>query len=274
MIGTLGNLISAMATFVIGHFVLASLPFRQALIERLGENRFRGLFSVFALVTLTWVIVAYNTAPFVELWAASAAFNIIPLAIMPVACVFAVSGLTTRNVTMVGGENTLSEPDPTPGIMTITRHPFLWALTLWSLSHLAVRNVTMVGGENTLSEPDPTPGIMTITRHPFLWALTLWSLSHLAVTGDTASIVLFGGISILTIGGMAHIDHRRTQAAGAAWGPIALRTSLIPFAAAITGRTKIDWTGIGIARLAGGGVLYGIFIGLHEFAFGVTPLPG
>ena len=231
MIGTLGNLMSAMATFVIGHFVLASLPIRQTLIERLGENGFRGLFSVFALVTLTWVIVAYNAAPFVELWAANAAFNIIPLVIMPVACVFAVAGLTTRNA-------------------------------------------TMVGGENTLSEPDPTPGIMTITRHPFLWALTLWSLSHLAVTGDTASIVLFGGISSLTIGGMAHIDHRREQAAGAAWGPIALRTSLIPFAAAITGRTKIDWTGIGVIRIAGGVTLYGILFGLHEFAIGVTPLPG
>lgn len=231
MIGTLGNLMSAMATFVIGHFVLASLPVRQTLIERLGENGFRGLFSVFALVTLAWVIVAYNAAPFVELWAASAAFNIIPLVIMPIACVFAVAGLTTRNV-------------------------------------------TMVGGENTLGEPDPTPGIMTITRHPFLWALTLWSLSHLSVTGDTASVVLFGGISSLTIGGMAHIDYRRAHVVGAAWGPVALRTSLIPFAAALTGRTKIDWAGIGVTRLAGGMVLYGILFGLHEFAIGVTPLPG
>jgi uncharacterized membrane protein len=231
LIGTFGNLMSAMATFVIGHFVLASLPVRQSLIERLGENGFRGLFSVFALVTLAWVIAAYNAAPFVELWAASAAFNIIPLVIMPISCVFAVAGLTTRNV-------------------------------------------TMVGGENALNEPDSTPGIMTITRHPFLWGLALWSLGHLAVTGDAASIVLFGGISILTIGGMAHIDHRRAQVAGAGWGPVALRTSLFPFAAALTGRTKIDWAGIGVGRVAGGIALYGVLIGLHEFAIGVTPLPG
>ena len=92
-----------MATFVIGHFVLASLRVRHALIERLGENGFRGLFSVFALGTLTWIIIAYNAAPFVELWAANAAFNIIPLVIMPISSVFAVAGLTTKNVTMVGG---------------------------------------------------------------------------------------------------------------------------------------------------------------------------
>ena len=215
MTGTLGNLLSAMATFVIGHFVLASLPVRQALIARLGENGFRGLFSVFALATLTWVILAYNSAPFVELWAATAAFNVIPLAIMPFSCIFAVAGVSTRSV-------------------------------------------TMVGGEHAMNEPDPTPGIMTVTRHPFLWALALWSLSHLVTTGDASSVILFGGIAILTIGGMVHIYHRRAQLAHAAWGPIAMRTSLIPFAAAAAGRTKIDWPGIGVARIAGGIALYAV----------------
>ena len=220
-----------MATFVVGHFVLASLPVRQALIARLGEIGFRGLFSVFALAALTWVIVAYNAAPFIELWAMSAAFNIIPLVLMPFSCVFAIAGVTTRSV-------------------------------------------TMVGGERAMNEPNPMPGIMTVTRHPFLWAIALWSLVHLVVTGDTASVVLFGGIVILAVGGMVHIDHRRAQLADAAWGPIAMRTSLIPFAAVISGRTKIDWAGIGVTRLAGAVVLYGVLVGLHEFAFSVTPLPG
>ena len=220
-----------MATFVVGHFVLASLPVRQALIARLGEIGFRGLFSVFALAALTWVIVAYNAAPFIELWAMSAAFNIIPLVLMPFSCVFAIAGVTTRSV-------------------------------------------TMVGGERAMNEPNPMPGIMTVTRHPFLWAIALWSLVHLVVTGDTASVVLFGGIVILAVGGMVHIDHRRAQLADAAWGPIAMRTSLIPFAAVISGRTKIDWAGIGVTRLAGAVMLYGVLVGLHEFAFGVAPLPG
>ena len=231
MTGTLGILLAAMATFVVGHFVLASLPVRQALIARLGENGFRGLFSVFALVVLTWVILAYNGSPFVELWAATPAFNAIPLVVMPFSCVFAVAGLTTRSV-------------------------------------------TMVGGERSMDEPDPTPGIMTVTRHPVLWALALWSLAHLAVTGDTASVVLFSGITVLTIGGMLHIDYRRAQLTDGAWGPIAMRTSLIPFAAAVTGRSKIDWRGIGAARLAGGIALYAALTGLHEFVVGVTPFLG
>jgi uncharacterized membrane protein len=231
MTGSFSNLLSAMATFVIGHFVLASLPIRQLLIARLGENGFRGLFSVFALVTLTWVIAAYNSTPFIELWAATPAFNVIPLVLMSVSCIFAVAGLTTRSV-------------------------------------------TMVGGERAMDEPNPTPGIMTVTRHPLLWAIALWSLTHLAVTGDIASVVLFVGISVLTIGGMVHIDHRRAQIADSAWGPIAMRTSLIPFAAAITKRTRIDWSGIGVARFTGGIVLYVVLTGLHEYVFGVTPLPG
>jgi uncharacterized membrane protein len=132
----------------------------------------------------------------------------------------------------------------------------------------------MVGGERALSEPKPTPGIIAITRHPFLWAIAVLALSRLIVTGDTASVVLFGGIAILAIGGMAHIDYRRAQSADATWRPISLLTSLIPFTAAFSGRTKIAWAGIGVTRLTGAAVLYGILIGLHETVFGVTPLPG
>ena len=52
MIDSFQPLFLAMATFVIGHFVLASLPVRQVLIDKIGNNGFRVLFSVFALVTL------------------------------------------------------------------------------------------------------------------------------------------------------------------------------------------------------------------------------
>lgn len=231
MTGTLGALLSATVTFVIGHFVLASMPVREVLIERIGLSGFRFLFSIIAVVTLTWIILAYKTAPYVEWWTTSSALNIVPLIVMPFACVFIVSGLTTHSVTMVGGEHFIDEPN-------------------------AVR------------------GIMTVTRHPVLWAVALLSISHLAVTGDSASLVLFGGITVLALGGMVHIDHRRGQLSNAAWGPIALRTSMVPFAAAATGRTRIDWAGIGIARIGGGLALYCLLIGIHGGVFGVTPFLG
>ena len=50
MIGTLGALLSATVTFVIGHFVLASMPVREVLIERIGLSGFRFLFSIIAVI--------------------------------------------------------------------------------------------------------------------------------------------------------------------------------------------------------------------------------
>lgn len=43
----------------------------------------------------------------------------------------------------------------------------------------------------------PAGGRMSaMFRHPMLWGLFLWSVSHLLVNGDSASVVLFGGLGL------------------------------------------------------------------------------
>src|SRR3546814_15873667 len=91
------------------------------------------------------------------------------------------------------------------------------------------------------SDLSPAVGILSITRHPFLWGTGLWALSHLLANGDLGSIVMMGGIDILSFGGMQHIDQRRESHLGASWGPMKLTTSVVPFAAALAGRTKVAW---------------------------------
>ena len=73
----------ALATFVGGHFILASLPVRQAVIGFIGENGFRLFFSVFALGTLAWTIYAYTQAPYREIWAMTPALRLVPIVLMP-----------------------------------------------------------------------------------------------------------------------------------------------------------------------------------------------
>lgn len=139
---------------------------------------------------------------------------------------------------------------------------------------LTTRSPTAVGGEKLGLEPaDPAPGILRITRHPFLWGAAIWAVAHLAVNGDMASVVLFGGILILSLGGMRHIDQKRARAMGSAWGPIQLTTSALPFHAIATGRTSFDWKGIGIWRPVAGIALYVALLLLHPWLFGVTALP-
>lgn len=134
---SLQPLLLATATFVIGHFVLASLPVRRAVFGAIGENGFRILFTVFALVTLIWAARAFDAAPHVAVWAQTELLRHIPAAIMPIACILAIAGVSTRSVTSVGGEELSTEEAKAQGIITVTRHPLMWAFVLWALAHIA-----------------------------------------------------------------------------------------------------------------------------------------
>jgi uncharacterized membrane protein len=116
-------------------------------------------------------------------------------------------------------------------------------------------------------------GILSITRHPFLWGTGLWALSHLLANGDLTSMVMMGGIAVLSFGGMHHIDLRRESNLGSTWGPMKLTTSVLPFAAVLSGRSKVDWRGIGWWRPALGLVVYAALLHLHRGLIGVSPLP-
>jgi uncharacterized membrane protein len=64
----------------------------------------------------------------------------VPILVMPVAIFLVLAGITTTNPTMVGGEQRIAGSGPArtaPGIISVTRHPFLWGTTLWAVSHLA-----------------------------------------------------------------------------------------------------------------------------------------
>ena len=136
-----------------------------------------------------------------------------------------------------------------------------------------MRSTTLAGGEASLRDAIPATGIITVTRHPFLWGVVLWAVSHLVVNGDAASIMMMGGLLVLAVGGMLHIDKKREARLGSDWGPIALTTSVVPFVAIATKRTLFDWAGIGWYRGGAALVLYVLMALGHEFVLGVRPFP-
>lgn len=226
----LNVLLAATLLFVGSHFLLAGPPLRGVMIERLGLRNFRLLYSLIAAVTLVWVIHAYVAAPTIALWPRFAILQWIPFLVMPFAFILLVAGVTTSSPTAVGAE----------------------AVALSS---------------------EPAPGILRITRHPFLWGAALWAISHLIALGDLASLVLTGGILLLSLLGMRQIDRKREAELGAGWGPIKLTTSVIPFQAILEGRTEMDWGGLGWWRPALGLAVYVIFLILHPHVIGVSALP-
>jgi len=156
---------------------------------------------------------------------------------------------------------------PRVNLIPLLAMPF--ALIL-ALSGLTSRSPTAVMGERLLERQVPVvAGALTITRHPFLCGVAIWALTHLIANGDAASIMLFGGMACLSIGGMVAIDRRRALELADAWTAFAARTSRLPFAAVLSGRSKPDWSGIGWVRPLVGLGLYVVLLFAHDWLFGV-----
>lgn len=131
---------------------------------------------------------------------------------------------------------------------------------------LATPSPTRVGMEGKLAQgPDIARGMVRITRHPFLWGVALWALVHLVVNGDLASLLLFGSLFVLALGGTASIDAKRRRNFGEHWMQFARVTSNIPFAAIAGGRNRL-WlalTEIGLWRPLAALVVYAVVFYLH-----------
>ena len=135
------------------------------------------------------------------------------------------------------------------------------------------RNPTAIGGGVEPDGAHPAPGILQLTRHPILWAIALWALAHMPPNGDAASLVLFSAFAVLALAGMPLLDRKRSEALGATWGPIALTTSVLPFAALFSGRAKLRFSEIGAWRILAGVALYLALLVAHGPVIGVSPLP-
>ncbi|MCA9537530.1 MAG: hypothetical protein KC620_01505 [Myxococcales bacterium] len=138
---------------------------------------------------------------------------------------------------------------------------------------LTTPSPTQAMQEKTLGAANPAPGILAITRHPQLWAYALWAASHLPPNGDVATVLFIGAFFVLAVGGMLHIDRRRARTEGEAWRRFADRTSLVPFAALLSGRAKLAFGWGDLLRLVGAVALYFGFIAVHARLIGAWPLP-
>ena len=106
---------------------------------------------------------------------------------------------------------------------------------------------TRVGMESKVEQgTEAARGMVRITRHPFLWGVALWALVHLVVNGDLASLILFGSLLVLAVGGTLSIDAKRRRNFGEQWIKFANATSDIPFAAIAAGRNRL---GLALAEI-------------------------
>ena len=93
---------------------------------------------------------------------------------------------------------------------------------------------------------------------------------HLIANGDLSSVLFFGSLGALALGGTVLIDRKKQLALGSNWPRLTQVTSNLPFAALLTGRTKLRWSDIGLLRIAAGLLLYAVLYLAHPI---ITGLP-
>lgn len=138
---------------------------------------------------------------------------------------------------------------------------------------LSTANPAAIGTDRPEIAARPPAGILKVTRHPLMWGIALWGAAHLLANGDAASILLFGGMTVLALAGSRAQDAKKRLQLGADWEAFAARTSYLPFAAVAQGRARVTFRDIGWWRIALGLGLYALLLALHPWLFGVSPLP-
>ncbi|HXJ09515.1 MAG TPA: NnrU family protein [Burkholderiales bacterium] len=124
----------ASAAFLATHFV-SSTPLRAALVAKIGEWPYVGLYSAVAFLTLGWMAWAFAQAPREALFSG---FREISFVLMPIAFVLLACGFG-RNPTLVGADKLLKSEEPARGMIRVTRHPIMWGFMLWAAAHILAR---------------------------------------------------------------------------------------------------------------------------------------
>lgn len=125
----------------------------------------------------------------------------------------------------------------------------------------------------TLRQGTRPGAIVAITRHPVLWGFLFWAGGHLIANGDLRSFILFGGLALFSATGFPMLDKRARRQLGSDWQTIENRTSLIPFLAIASGRSRLEIDApLAIALALTAAVTAWLLLGGHAVLFGADPL--
>jgi uncharacterized membrane protein len=122
------------------HGLVSATGLRAKIIGRIGENAYRGIFSLASALGLFWLISAYGHSDtgYVVIWPEPPGARWATIVLMLPILVLGFAGLTMKSPTAVGQEKALADAEPARGVLRITRHPFLSSVAAWAALHLVV----------------------------------------------------------------------------------------------------------------------------------------
>lgn len=131
------SLIAASIAFVGTHFAL-SHPLRAPLVGALGETGFRAVYSLAALATFVWAVVAFRAVGPAGpvLWYAMGDIGwAVATLVMLVASVLLAGSFVRNPALPAPGAARLATEGP-HGVFYVTRHPMMWSFALWAAMHV------------------------------------------------------------------------------------------------------------------------------------------
>ena len=130
------SLFLASLLFFAIHALISGTALRTMLVAKMGERLYLAIFATLSAGALFWIILAYPAAPQVQLWADLTGLKHLSMPLNLIAVVLMVLAFSTPNPTAAGGEGGLARERAARGIIKVTRHPFLVAVTFWSVAHI------------------------------------------------------------------------------------------------------------------------------------------
>lgn len=141
---------AAWLAFVLSHLLPARPALRRSIVAAVGERVFLLIYSAASILILAWMISAAGRAPFVPLWGWAWWHAWVTNFAMLVASVLLALGLGVPNPFSIGGARAEAYDPMRAGVLRMTRHPVLWAVTLWAAGHVPpngdLAHVTLFGG--------------------------------------------------------------------------------------------------------------------------------
>ena len=130
------ELVFAFALFVTSHMISARPIARAWLLRHMGKTAYLVAYTGLSILVFGWLILAADRAPYLPLWEPAAWQMWITNVTMPFVCLLLAFGIAAPNPLSIASRNdTAYDPDH-PGIVGCTRHPVLWAATLWASAHV------------------------------------------------------------------------------------------------------------------------------------------
>lgn len=222
----------ALAAFVLLHVGVSATGLRGVIVRRIGENAFRGLFSLATAIVLGWMIFSFAAM---------------------------------RDDPANPYNQMLWTP---PDWARHVTHLFVLLGFLLAIPGVFTPGPTYVGFENSVKKGDAARGMLRITRHPFLWGVAFWAAGHLLVNGERFAPMLFGALGVMVLYGTRSIDRKMAARDPENWARFAAATSNIPFAAILQGRNQLKIGEIGW-RLLLAVLVFALVGAFHRLLFSV-----